>query len=1068
MLLKISAFLKLALPFLIFLIGATVALAESLPSAFDLRDIDGRSYIVPVQNQGACGSCYSFGALAAAETSWNRAHNRHGERSVNLSEAFIVWGLSPLYEGFDKCNGSSYDYEELTGLVEHGVPREEDFPYTTDDPGDDLHWDAPRYSFEGWYRIPPNDVETTKRILKNIGAIDAAVYVDESFFDYENGIHQDSDGNFDVINDIIPYYSRTNHAIGLVGWEDNPKDGGAGYWILRNSWGESWGESGYMRIRYNAAAVGLEGTYIMADDWDGKSLYRVNDGLLTAQPWSAGGTLNAHGADLWGGAASRFDNTGTIDAVADAPDQLATARGIYLWGGPGGRVVNEGRIDSSAVSRRNHGIAYGICIQGEQAENHGTIHARASSEQHMALAFGIWGANGGDAVDVINSGAITATAAQGTPQGAYGIWADSRRQTKVTNSGHIRAVADDYAVGVLLTGGPTCLVNTGTIQGVSDTGSSNAAGVVSVGPGTIVNSGTIEGSSASLYLLNDRHRVWLTEDSVLQGAVRMAGDDNLVTNFGTINGEIRSQAASSVFDNSGTVVGNIGMGAGTLYLRGGASVDGKVDNSGVLNLDGAFGVSTIDGDYLQRAGAVMGVAMGNGRSDRLDVSGRAEIQGGRLRIIPVGVIRDGETHQVLKAGTITGAFDEYGLPSVVLSFSELYTRDVLTLKAQRKSYADALAGLQFDPNRFAISHNLMQIIEAGPEDGMASAINVLDGKSTTVALAQAMDQMSPEAHTVGAAMGKRVSLGFIGEVQDRLAFLRSDFSFLPDAWSLPAGATEEEDGAWSPWTRVDHTRVNQADSDGFGGYRCDATIIYLGMDRAVNERLSLGASLGVARSVAETDGQWAEIDADWLQGGFYGSWNEKDYFIDAALMFASGEYASLRRLPAFGADARGNHRGRDCSFYLGGGCNWSVRDWHLTPVASLQLGDHREKAFKERGAGALNLDVDRSSRQFLMGKAGFRLSRLFKMQKDMALLPEFSLQWGHEFGDRAPQTVARFSGGGLPMTISGIREDRDSVLAGVKLNAKIGDRVSLVGAYEGDFRSDFDAHRFQAGLSFSF
>jgi len=68
---------------------------------------------------------------------YNRYYGLYDAAAVDLSESFIVWSLSPLYEGFDGCNGASYDYEELTGFVEHGVPLESAFPYVTTDPGSD-------------------------------------------------------------------------------------------------------------------------------------------------------------------------------------------------------------------------------------------------------------------------------------------------------------------------------------------------------------------------------------------------------------------------------------------------------------------------------------------------------------------------------------------------------------------------------------------------------------------------------------------------------------------------------------------------------------------------------------------------------------------------------------------------------------------------------------------------------------------------------------------------------------------------------------------------------------------
>jgi hypothetical protein len=89
------------------------------------------------------------------------------------------------------------------------------------------------------------------------GVVAAAVDVGGAFEAYSGGIYQDSNT---TCSSNPCYYTPTNHIIALVGWNDN---GGDGYWILRNSWGSSWGESGYMRIKYTSARVGCEAAYVV-------------------------------------------------------------------------------------------------------------------------------------------------------------------------------------------------------------------------------------------------------------------------------------------------------------------------------------------------------------------------------------------------------------------------------------------------------------------------------------------------------------------------------------------------------------------------------------------------------------------------------------------------------------------------------------------------------------------------------------------------------------------------------------------------------------------------------------
>lgn len=234
---------------------------KSAPVSLDWRNVDDHSYIAPVRDQGNCGSCYAFGATAAAEGSYNVATGSFDENRADFSESYIMWclgDLSQYRQHFSGCNGADWDYAELAALTEEGTFLENYFPYTISDPGScPLSWDPPVIFYE-WGRISCGDVEAMKTAIATYGTIDVAVYVSSSFSNYNSGIFTD---NYTSCNSN-PCYSNngTNHAVSLVGWGHDNTAGD--YWILRNSWGSSWGESGYMRIGVNSARVSCEATYL--------------------------------------------------------------------------------------------------------------------------------------------------------------------------------------------------------------------------------------------------------------------------------------------------------------------------------------------------------------------------------------------------------------------------------------------------------------------------------------------------------------------------------------------------------------------------------------------------------------------------------------------------------------------------------------------------------------------------------------------------------------------------------------------------------------------------------------
>ncbi|SLM33255.1 putative Cathepsin H [Desulfamplus magnetovallimortis] len=234
---------------------------KALPSTFDWRDHNGESYIGPVRDQSDCGACYAFGAAAAAEGVFNAANGLTGSNAVDFSESYIAWCLGTYgnySDNFSGCEGADYEYAELEALTREGITYEEYFPYQIDDPGSCTHNDDPKVVFNSWGRTGCNDIEAMKSAIMTYGVMDAAVFVTSAFEAYSGGIFEDGNTGCPDCE-----YTDTNHAIALVGWNDNGDAQNSGYWILRNSWGESWGEDGYMRIKYNSAAVACAGTYLV-------------------------------------------------------------------------------------------------------------------------------------------------------------------------------------------------------------------------------------------------------------------------------------------------------------------------------------------------------------------------------------------------------------------------------------------------------------------------------------------------------------------------------------------------------------------------------------------------------------------------------------------------------------------------------------------------------------------------------------------------------------------------------------------------------------------------------------
>ena len=208
-----------------------------LPRHFDWRE---QFTLTPVKSQGNCGSCWAFSSSATFQD----VMVVKGGPSVSLSEQYL---LSCNKEGFS-CSGGFFIHDMHMSPL-GGVPNGE-FPYAGSQVACKQNLSHP-YKLDSWAYLPARDentppsVEDIKNAIFTYGPVAAGVAANSSMSAYKSGVFNNCDS------------TKPNHAITLIGWDEDGQ-----YFIMRNSWGSSWGENGFMKIKYNCNYIGISANYI--------------------------------------------------------------------------------------------------------------------------------------------------------------------------------------------------------------------------------------------------------------------------------------------------------------------------------------------------------------------------------------------------------------------------------------------------------------------------------------------------------------------------------------------------------------------------------------------------------------------------------------------------------------------------------------------------------------------------------------------------------------------------------------------------------------------------------------
>lgn len=217
---------------------------SQFPRRFDWRD---RVPLSPIENQGQCGSCYSFATTFTVEAL--RAYKKNSR--IILSKQELVDCSKPMVDSGYNNQGCKYGYplEAYKYIMKKGVHGSDDYPYNGN-PNEGCYKNRlrnrPAYRIDdyGRYDFNTND-ESIMYALLNYGPVSVVIHGTSNYFRHYRG---------GIMRNILSFTQETNHVVALIGWGT---ENGIDYWVLRNSWGTGWGEQGYARVERHHNLLGL-------------------------------------------------------------------------------------------------------------------------------------------------------------------------------------------------------------------------------------------------------------------------------------------------------------------------------------------------------------------------------------------------------------------------------------------------------------------------------------------------------------------------------------------------------------------------------------------------------------------------------------------------------------------------------------------------------------------------------------------------------------------------------------------------------------------------------------------
>lgn len=550
----------------------------------------------------------------------------------------------------------------------------------------------------------------------------------------------------------------------------------------------------------------------------------------------------------------------------------------------------------------------------------------------------------------------------------------------------------------------------------------------------------------------------------VQAGGSISGTGTITNNQGNIR--ISPNTTNSIDVGIIENTGNLILGDPDPGVTDSVNIKCQVDNNpgSVTTL---YSPVTITGDYTLNSDSEHQMYIKNGIASTVTADNVTFAPGSKIAIKTAGTTLPA-TGDIVTIATATGAAPEFDPAQVkivsdkalIKYVPELIDSDIKATAAQ-KTYSEAVADIltNASPNVATVA-NILTTLAADPAKTPEVALSLaILAQSTPENFADNLDQIIPDLSVTRAAdLSMQSSSMVLEQINDRIAQVSPNSTKFAGLSQQASGYAAGEFAAkQNYWIKAFGISSKQKALTESNGYNANLGGIALGLDKSVNSKLLLGASLSYASTKVKTkdvNPDRARIQSS--QFTVYANYSQPQYYVNAYLGAGLNRYRTDRAV--LGQNYHAKFNGIQPSVRVDVGMPKLINNINITPNASLQYNHLRQQKYSETGAGLALKNVDSKNTHLLRGGLGAKWE-VAKVNAINCVIPEFRMMGWYDLINTQPQITTEFQGGnGSIFPLKGDKAKKFTFNLGASLNYVKTDGFSVSFNYDLYAKKKFIGH----------